>query len=390
MSSARGAVPGAINYQGYLTGTNGSAVNGNVTVAVSVYTNQTGGSAVYEETVGAVPVTNGVYQFNWGAAGTPALGPVLQSASSAWLEVNMNGDALTPRSQLVSVPYSHVANYANIAGSLDTASVQNQNSEAISEAALVAAAQAMAGFKVPSTTVSYTEFLTGISTGLYGSVISNNLHNVGSEYYANTVVRQVDSPAIVVDGSRNNVYAPGKYLRYVKMYTQSSSSSQYSPTASVAANITYEDTTTEALTASITYAHYSAGQTNYKYLCPTKPGLKVTGISVNTIYESVYIYVELWYNDMHNVVYQIPSGFVESGYEYKAVASYLTKEEGATASAYLYDNWGATNILSSWVPMGGEQSGSRYLRYEIMPEISTNSTLFSKPNGIVLLKRTIQ
>ncbi len=197
-------VPGQINYQGYLTDTDRNPVNGNVTVAIGIYTNPAGGSAVYTENIGTVAVTDGIYSFHWGASGTsvvtvteqigitdgsatvynytttkmPILNPsvtiydgtyswndvtgssspanflgsvssypngtisaiylsgapaagrtinvqysyretgssrAILDASAAWLQVTLNGEALSPRQSLVSVPYSISAKYADIA-----------------------------------------------------------------------------------------------------------------------------------------------------------------------------------------------------------------------------------------------------------------------------------
>ena len=63
-------VPSLINYQGRLLDNLGNPVTGNVDITVGVYTNQVGGTQVYQEIVGTVPVVDGIYSFNWGQDGT--------------------------------------------------------------------------------------------------------------------------------------------------------------------------------------------------------------------------------------------------------------------------------------------------------------------------------
>ena len=58
------------NYQGHLTGTNGMPVNGSISVSVKLYGNPVSGTALYSENAGFVAVADGIFSFDWGAAGT--------------------------------------------------------------------------------------------------------------------------------------------------------------------------------------------------------------------------------------------------------------------------------------------------------------------------------
>lgn len=62
-------VPSLINYQGRLTDAQGQPVTGNRTMAVRVYDAASGGNMTYEETIGAVAVSNGTYSFRFGSSG---------------------------------------------------------------------------------------------------------------------------------------------------------------------------------------------------------------------------------------------------------------------------------------------------------------------------------
>ena len=63
------AVPSEINYQGVLTDSQGNLVNGNQTMSLKIYDSPTGGTLLYSEDLGTVPVNNGVYNFTFGANG---------------------------------------------------------------------------------------------------------------------------------------------------------------------------------------------------------------------------------------------------------------------------------------------------------------------------------
>ncbi|MDD4735597.1 MAG: hypothetical protein PHP44_05770 [Kiritimatiellae bacterium] len=104
--SSLAGVPLLVNYQGKLSDTNGTPVTGTITIDVAVYTNATGGTAVYTENVGSVAVYQGLYSFTWGGQD---LLPHLLSASALWQELIIDTETMSPRQQLVAVPYALVA-----------------------------------------------------------------------------------------------------------------------------------------------------------------------------------------------------------------------------------------------------------------------------------------
>ncbi len=112
--AVQAASPALINYQGRLLDTADEPVNANVSVVVRVFTQPSGGSAVWEENVGSVLVINGLYNFQFGDAG---LSDALDN-DQAWLELTMGGNTFSPRQRLVSVPY---ALHAEIAGEVEDA-----------------------------------------------------------------------------------------------------------------------------------------------------------------------------------------------------------------------------------------------------------------------------
>ncbi|MEM1271022.1 MAG: hypothetical protein AAGI08_13360 [Bacteroidota bacterium] len=96
-------VPAQISYQGYLE-LSGSPVSGAVDLGFSLYTQATGGTAVWTETQTSVPVDAGVYQV---ALGSVTALPADTFDVALWLGVRINGEAeLTPRTALLPAPYA--------------------------------------------------------------------------------------------------------------------------------------------------------------------------------------------------------------------------------------------------------------------------------------------
>lgn len=99
--------PDWINYQGkLLDGTN--LVNGNVTMVFRVYTNESGGSFVFEET-NIVTVVDGYYSILLGKH--PNYGQMKKVARLpfAFLEVEIDGTALLPREEFTPPPFAQQA-----------------------------------------------------------------------------------------------------------------------------------------------------------------------------------------------------------------------------------------------------------------------------------------
>lgn len=98
-------VPEQINYQGRLVnGTN--LVQGTVTIVFGIYTNASGGNALYADTQ-TVAVVDGLYAAAIGASNKP--NGALRSALAqppCYLQVTVNGTPLTPREPIVSVGYA--------------------------------------------------------------------------------------------------------------------------------------------------------------------------------------------------------------------------------------------------------------------------------------------
>ena len=64
------AAPTEINYQGVLTDQNGNPINGVRAMQLKIYDAPIGGTLLYSEDIGNVPVQDGIYSFSFGANGT--------------------------------------------------------------------------------------------------------------------------------------------------------------------------------------------------------------------------------------------------------------------------------------------------------------------------------
>jgi formylglycine-generating enzyme required for sulfatase activity len=72
-------------------------------MAVKIYDAPTGGNANYEETIGTVAVTNGIYGFRFGNEGE-GIGAVLSGED--YLALSVNGTEESTRTRLLAVPYA--------------------------------------------------------------------------------------------------------------------------------------------------------------------------------------------------------------------------------------------------------------------------------------------
>jgi hypothetical protein len=97
--TANAQVPQTITHQGYLTDNGGVPVNGILPMKFSLFTSETGGIAAFMQTVDSVQVTKGVYAVGLDVS-------TLTFNVQYWLEVEVNGEVLSPRTTLTSVPNS--------------------------------------------------------------------------------------------------------------------------------------------------------------------------------------------------------------------------------------------------------------------------------------------
>ncbi len=97
-------VPQLINYQGRLTDGAGDPVTGNQSIRFKVLNGDTPGASVLWSETQTVTVTDGVYHVLLGSVNP--MSQYLFKGPNRYLEVEVNGETLSPRQQLGSVPYA--------------------------------------------------------------------------------------------------------------------------------------------------------------------------------------------------------------------------------------------------------------------------------------------
>jgi hypothetical protein len=114
---ASGAIPAKINYQGRLTDTvTGQAMSGEHDMVFRIFEVATGGTEVWSETVSVEVDSTGVFSVLLGA-----INPIdLEFEQPVWLEIEVEGEVLTPRREVASVPFAFFANRTGHAADSDS------------------------------------------------------------------------------------------------------------------------------------------------------------------------------------------------------------------------------------------------------------------------------
>lgn len=114
------AVPTEVAYFGYLTTTGGAPVDGTVNATVSIHTMPDAGNLLWgpHAFVGE-SVNEGSLTLILGGGGTPALDSALLSSDSLWLEIAIDGTTLSPRQEILSVPFARLAADSERLGGLE-------------------------------------------------------------------------------------------------------------------------------------------------------------------------------------------------------------------------------------------------------------------------------
>lgn len=119
------AAADTISYQGKLSDINGP-ITGTVAMSFGVYDFVTNGTLLYEEDHGAVNVVSGVYSveigggFSTNAGLHPNIQTAILSSNPLWLQVSVNNDVLSPRTQITAVATAISAEESDFAGDADT------------------------------------------------------------------------------------------------------------------------------------------------------------------------------------------------------------------------------------------------------------------------------
>ncbi|MFP4460153.1 MAG: hypothetical protein ACLFSQ_11270 [Candidatus Zixiibacteriota bacterium] len=104
-----GQVPSTLNYQGKISEATGIGINDNLDIVFKIYDLESGGEALWSETHAAVPIEKGLFNVVLGET-TPIM---LDFSSQYYLEIEIDGDTMSPRQALSSDGYAFRAKYAD-------------------------------------------------------------------------------------------------------------------------------------------------------------------------------------------------------------------------------------------------------------------------------------
>jgi hypothetical protein len=93
-------VAGKINYQGRLTDLGGAPLDGTFPMRFQIYASSSGGSPLWDSGVMSVAVDGGLFNVQLSVSQADFNGQAL------WLAISVDGDWLSPRQELVAVPYA--------------------------------------------------------------------------------------------------------------------------------------------------------------------------------------------------------------------------------------------------------------------------------------------
>ncbi|MGB9561368.1 MAG: hypothetical protein ACPL6C_01000, partial [bacterium] len=96
-----GLIPRAFNYQGKIVDESGVGINGTLPVVFRLYTSESGGEPIWVDTIPNVVVRQGLFSVELG--GFP---DSVDFSETYFLELEINGELLTPREKIVASPYS--------------------------------------------------------------------------------------------------------------------------------------------------------------------------------------------------------------------------------------------------------------------------------------------
>jgi hypothetical protein len=402
------AVPTEINYQGVLTDQNGNPVNGVRAMQIKIYDAPTGGNLTYEQDIGNVSVLDGVYNLKFGDSGiVPAL------RGNDYLSLVVNGFEQIGRAKIASVPFAikskesedsqalnqivqtlsaNITNVRDILQSLQQQSGGNGSINEIGDIALLKATQSSVGLKIQNLSNSWTEFFTD-SNGFYDSLKSSNgfFENYKSSPGIHATRRQS-----IWDRSQGNYlavrtidYFPNAPLRFIRLFTQSISRSQFSPSFSYSATLEYADGQIEVLGDSISWGHYTDGQNSTRYKAIGRPSIPVKKISFTYTVNNIIADFDFWINNSTLTELNVPNEFVSNLYKYRVIIDTTERETGDSVGVSLSGNWGSAQLKQNeWTQIPASSSyTSNVCAVSISPALSSDWNKASHLRGIILLRQ---
>jgi len=103
-------IPKLINYQGHLTDKGGNPLTGTFNITFTIYDAVSGGNNLWSEPQNSIKVKNGLFSVLLGSATIGGIPESVFDGVDRYLGVKVGSDSeMSPREQLVSVPYAYKA-----------------------------------------------------------------------------------------------------------------------------------------------------------------------------------------------------------------------------------------------------------------------------------------
>ncbi len=118
-NSADAKAPNLLSYQGSIKAANGSVINKAMTITYKIYTQENGGTSIWNET-NTVDVKNSFFNTYLGTQSEFNIN-LFKNNEELWLEVVLDNGEVMPRTRLTSNPYAFRAGTASIADTADIA-----------------------------------------------------------------------------------------------------------------------------------------------------------------------------------------------------------------------------------------------------------------------------
>jgi hypothetical protein len=116
--SGKAGIPHQINYQGYLTDGYDNAITDTLEMTLRIYDTSLGGTELWSETQSSVSVVDGLFNVLLGSVNE--IPSSVFSNSACWLQIEIEGEILSPRKQIASVGYAFRADTADFAVAAST------------------------------------------------------------------------------------------------------------------------------------------------------------------------------------------------------------------------------------------------------------------------------
>ena len=102
------AVPNIINFQGRLDDSTGAPLDTLVNITFSITATEVGGIMLWQETHVGVSVSGGLFTVELGSVDTAfnPLDAIIFNAADRWVDIEVNGEQMSPRTRLVTTPFA--------------------------------------------------------------------------------------------------------------------------------------------------------------------------------------------------------------------------------------------------------------------------------------------